>query len=219
MNWINENLVPIWNDNAWTIIGGGATIGSDKITLPINSSVRLRLDSGIITLPSNYIRFIIKFNGDIDEYWEYIPKSALDINIEYGDNTIQSSKMILTKDKFDGEYYISDNVLQVESKVISKMDIYLNNYDNATDTLYIKSLEMYKSEEIKEEQVARAVKQTVALKKLTSYANGCIVEWKGDIEDLKLEFVTDENDEFIGILVNDTDFIQYQVVSGLLPSD
>ena len=65
--------------------------------------------------------------------------------------------------------------------------------------------------------MANAVSETVQLKKLTSYDNGCIVEWKGSIKPLKLEFVTGVSNEFLGILVDDNDFIQYQKIAGLLP--
>lgn len=217
-NYLDKNIVPAWNEDAWTVISGGATITSDKITLPVNSVVRLRLIKSDALVGSSFMKFKVKFTGTFSDMDEYIPLCSLNVRITYLDNTKQNSIITFNKYNLLGSVYTDETELSVQSKNINTIDVYFNNSSSALGTLEIPLFEIYKSEDINSGQIANAVSETVSLKKLTSYDNGCIIEWKGDIKDLKLEFITGTSDEFLGILVDDTDFIQYSKVAGNLPS-
>lgn len=217
MNWLPTNIVPAWNDSAWTSISGGASIDNEKITLPVNSTMRLKLDKGEILPGSSYLRFMVEFEGTFDSLEEYDPNFTIDIKVTYLDNKIQTTKIVLSRLVSVGTRYLDDIALSMELKNISSMEVFFNNRYTALGTLYIKSISIYKSEDVNKSQVASAVSEVVSLKKLTSYDNGCVIEWKGDIKDLKLEFIKGISNEFLGILVDDEDFIQYERIAGILP--
>lgn len=216
-NYLSTNIVPAWNDSAWAIISGGATITSEKITLPVNSIVRLTLIKGDALIGSSFMKFKVSFKGIFDVMDEYIPLCSLNVRINYLDNTKQNSIIMFNKYSLVDGVYTDETELSVDSKNINTIEIYFNNSSSALGTLEIPLFEIYKSEDINSGQVAQAVSEVVALSKLTSYDNGCIVSWKGDIKDLKLEFITGVSDEFLGILVDGVDFIQYSKVAGVLP--
>lgn len=218
MNWLTTNIVPAWNDEAWTVISGGATIASDKITLPVNSIVRLSLVKGDALLGSSFMKFKLKFSGTFAEMDEYTPFCSLNVRITYLDNTKQNSIIMFNKYSLSGSIYTDETELSVQSKNISTMEIYFNNSSSALGNLEISLVEIYKSEDVNSSQVAQAVSETVSLKKWTEYDNGLIVEFKGDIKNLKLELITGTGDVWLGILVDDVDFIQRSVVAGALPT-
>lgn len=221
MNWLQSNLVPAWNDSSWSIIGGGATIASDKITLPVNSAVRLRLNSGAALMGSEYIKFVVKFSGTFSEFDEYTPNCAIDVKITYVDGTIQNSRIILSKYSLVSGVYTDETALLVELKTVSVIDVYFKNFTTALGTLYINSIEMYKSEDVNKEQVANAVGEATKPLHLRAYngttRKGCTVEYKGTNEISRLEFISGTSGEFLGILIDDEDFFQYTSIAGDFP--
>ena len=206
MNWLTSNLIPAWNDPGWTAYNG-ASIDNEKIALPTNSRVKLLLDKGGIIPGSSYIKLKVTFYGTFNDDYDYSPTSSIDFKIVYLDNTVQTGKILLSRDKVVDNKYIDETIVQVELKNIRSMEIYFNNYDNAPGTLYVSNVELYKSEDINKEQVVDAVAEAVSLKKCERYNNGLIIEWKGDVKPLKCVFISDENNDMLGILVDDVDFI------------
>lgn len=217
MNWLASNIVPAWNDRAWSVISGGATIDSDRITLPVNSSVRLRLNTGLALVASSFLRFKIDFQGTFNDTDEYKPNCALDINITYLDNTVQTSKLLLSKEKVVGSIYSDDTALSVDLQSITQIDIYFDNYNTALGTLYIESVEIYKSEDVNKSQLANNQQDVTLPVKFTEYDDAFVIEFKGTSDKLILDYIQDNDGKYLGLLINDTDFFQYARIAGARP--
>ena len=217
MNWGINTIVPAWNSDAWKTISGVPVINGDGITLPVGSTLRLRLDSGLAVVGASGLRVKVVFNGTFDDMSEYIPKSSINIRITYTDNTKQNIVLMFNKHRPEGENFMDITELTTPSKSVKIMDVYFVNSAESLGPIIIDYVVIVKSIDVSSEQVAGAVESNVSLAKLTSYDNGCLVDWKGDTESLKLEFIEGGSGEFLGIMVNDEDFIQYSRVAGLLP--
>lgn len=206
MKWLTSNLIPAWNEQNWTAFGN-ATIDNEKMTLPPNSRIRLLLDSGGIVPGSSYMKLKYKFWGTFGDDFEYAPTSSIDIKIVYLDDTVQTFKVLLSMEKLVNDKYEDEAELEVEQKNIRSMEMFFNNFQTAPGNLYISSVELYKSEDINKEQVVDAVSESVAVRMVERYNNGCIIYWRGDVEPTKCEFISDDDGELLGILVDDEDFI------------
>lgn len=217
MNWLQSNLVPAWNESAWSVIDGGATIASDKLTLPVNSTIRLKLENGEALLGSSHMLFKVTFDGTFDSMSEYVPLCSIGIVINYLDNTKQNSMIMFNRYEVINGLYQDNTELEVETKNINSIDIYINNSADALGTLYINNIEIYKSEDVNSAQIAQAVSETISLKSMDEYDNGLMVNFKGDIESIKIEYIKGGTNEFLGILVDDEDFLPWSRINGMLP--
>lgn len=219
MNWLANNIVPAWNDGAWTVLGGGATVASDMITLPINSTVRLLLEKGNVILGSSLLKIVVGFSGTFKEDEEYNPNCSLDIRIVYLDDSVQRSKVLFTKSKVIGTNYEDETHLEVDVKSIKTLDIKINNYSTALAPLYINYLEIYKSEDINKGQVTQAVNESITLLSVERYDNGCVINYRGDNDPLFVEFIADDTtSQLIGCLVDEVDFITCPRIHSNMPS-
>lgn len=172
MNWLETDIMPAWNDESWSVISGSATIESDKITLPVNSVVRVSLTTGDIMTKASGLKLLVGFNGTFDDTENYIPHSLIGMTIKYLDNTYQSVKLTFSRHTLVDTVYLDTSEIATESKTISSCDIYFKNMDSALGTLYIYTRQLYKSEDVNSEQVSKTVTTQIKITSVPTYTNG-----------------------------------------------
>lgn len=214
----NNNRVPALK--SWT--GTGITITDDGIVIAatgdasaslsysgLNSStyrlLRIVFDA---TLPegsnlsnSNCLEFIMKYR--------YLRNVAVDSDDEVSQYHYLWQSVVITPINCTTEngHLVCEKILVCPELDAESLTIQLKNKLSSAVTIYACTLKQ--SFDTQPSQLTEQIDWSMGIERVDAYTDGCLIRYRGDSEPLQLQWQEDENNNFNGILVNDSLLIPF----------
>lgn len=202
----------------WELNDDGVTYTNGMLVIPPGKKAGTALQGN--ALYASMYRFLdIRFTGQLSGETNNINKVDVILVMTYIENAetrlAEISANITKLNTTEGSLNVHQKVIACPTFDSSSIKVYIVN--RGSTNIEVKSCTLRRSKDLINSNVSEAVNVSISLSRLTTYDNGCIAEFSSQSDKLKIEYFEDENNNFMGVLVNDTRFIPWQRLSGMLP--